>query len=179
MGKRSFLYYDELETPIGPITVIADEKGLCRADFGNYDHLARHHHIWAKKYYLCPEFVRDEEKMREIVKEFIEYFQGEREHFSIDFHFHGTPFQQKVWNALYEEIPYGETRSYKEIARAIQAPKAIRAVGGAVNRNPLTIIIPCHRVIGTNGKLVGYNGGLDKKRHLLDLESPQMVFKEN
>ena len=81
----------------------------------------------------------------------------------------GTPFQQKVWAAL-QEIPYGETRSYKEIAAMVGNEKACRAVGMANNRNPLPIFIPCHRVVGTNGKLVGYAGGLDVKTFLLELE---------
>ena len=81
----------------------------------------------------------------------------------------GTEFYQRVWKAL-EEIPYGETRSYKQIAEAVGAPKACRAVGGANHNNPIVIVLPCHRVIGAEGKLTGYGGGLDKKEYLLSLE---------
>ena len=95
-----------------------------------------------------------------------EYFQGKRKSFDLPLALSGTQFQQKVWNALCT-IPYGETRSYKEIAAQIQNPKGCRAVGMANNRNPIMIIIPCHRVIGSNGSLVGYAGGLDIKQWLL------------
>ncbi|MFD1017591.1 methylated-DNA--[protein]-cysteine S-methyltransferase [Thalassobacillus hwangdonensis] len=176
MSKRSFLYYDEVETPVGPITLVQDHKGLCRVDFGTFQSLSTHHNNWARKYFLCPEFTKDTAKLSEAKRQFLQYFRGERFEFDLKFQFYGTPFQQKVWNALYEHIPYGETRAYKDIAMAIQAPKAIRAIGGAVNRNPLSIIIPCHRVIGSNGKLVGYNGGLDIKRHLLEMEMPKALF---
>lgn len=99
-----------------------------------------------------------------------EYFSGQRKKFSLPLNPIGTPFQKKVWEALLS-IPYGETRSYKDIAILIDNPKASRAVGMANNKNPISIFIPCHRVIGSNGKLVGYGGGLNIKRSLLDLES--------
>lgn len=99
-----------------------------------------------------------------------EYFSGQRKKFSLPLNPIGTPFQKKVWQALLS-IPYGETRSYKDIAILIDNPKASRAVGMANNKNPISIFIPCHRVIGSNGKLVGYGGGLNIKRSLLDLES--------
>jgi len=98
-----------------------------------------------------------------------EYFRGERRKFDLSLNPRGTVFQKQVWKALLE-IPYGETRSYKQIAEAIGNPKAVRAVGMANNRNPLLIVVPCHRVIGANGKLVGYGAGLDKKEFLLRLE---------
>ena len=101
---------------------------------------------------------------------------GRRREFQLPLAPKGTEFQQKVWKALLD-IPYGETRSYGEIARAIGNPKASRAVGMANNRNPIAIIIPCHRVIGSTGKLVGYGGGLDKKEFLLNLER-QNALKE-
>lgn len=98
-----------------------------------------------------------------------EYFSGKRQHFDVPLHFIGTPFQQKVWNALVE-IPYGETRSYEDIAKGIDCPKGCRAIGMANNKNPIVIIVPCHRVIGKNGSLVGYALGLDRKQKLLALE---------
>ncbi len=98
-----------------------------------------------------------------------EYFGGKRKRFDLPLELHGTEFQKKVWNALCG-IPYGETRSYKEIARIIGNPKAVRAVGGANNRNKLMIVVPCHRVIGANGSLTGYASGTDVKKKLLDLE---------
>ncbi len=98
-----------------------------------------------------------------------EYFEGKRKTFDIPYEMHGTEFQKKVWRALCD-IPYGETRSYKEIAIAVGNEKASRAVGMANNRNPIGIIVPCHRVIGASGKLVGYAGGLEMKQFLLELE---------
>ncbi len=104
-----------------------------------------------------------------VARELEEYFTGERKTFTFAFHGEGTPFQEKVWQALCQ-IPYGETRSYKEIAIAVGNPKGSRAVGMANNRNPISIVVPCHRVIGANGKLVGYAGGLEIKDKLLQLE---------
>ena len=104
-----------------------------------------------------------------------EYFQGKRTTFSLPFKLTGTPFQLVVWKEL-QNIPYGQTTSYKEIAQKINKPKACRAVGGAGGGNPLPIIIPCHRVIGSNGKLIGYAGGLKLKNYLLELEKSHTNF---
>jgi O-6-methylguanine DNA methyltransferase len=105
----------------------------------------------------------------DIQKQFSEYEKGMRKVFDLPLHLIGTDFQKKVWNALLE-IPYGETRTYQEIAIRIGNPKAVRAVGGACNRNPVGIIVPCHRVIGKNGSLTGYAGGLSYKELLLKHE---------
>lgn len=104
-----------------------------------------------------------------------EYFQGKRTTFSLPFKLTGTPFQLAVWKEL-QNILYGKTTSYKEIAQKINKPKAYRAVGMANNKNPLPIIIPCHRVIGSNGKLIGYAGGLNLKNYLLELEKSHTNF---
>lgn len=101
-----------------------------------------------------------------------EYFQGSRREFDLPLSIDGTKFQESVWRAL-QTIPYGETKSYKDIAIQIGNPKASRAVGMANNRNPISIIIPCHRVVGHDGKLVGYGGGIDIKQYLLNLEKNQ------
>lgn len=98
-----------------------------------------------------------------------EYFQGRRQAFDIPYTLHGTPFQERVWRALCQ-IPYGETRSYRDIARQIGQPNACRAVGMANHRNPMLLVVPCHRVIGANGSLTGYAGGIALKRYLLSLE---------
>lgn len=108
--------------------------------------------------------------LRVAKQQLTEYFAGQRTVFDLPIKTAGTAFQQQVWQAL-KAIPYGETRSYKEIAAAIDNPKAVRAVGGANNKNPISIVIPCHRVIGSSGQLVGYGGGLDAKVFLLALES--------
>ena len=100
-----------------------------------------------------------------------EYFQGQRQQFELPLHMQGTGFQQQVWHAL-QSIPYGQTRSYADIAEQIANPEAVRAVGAANGRNPLSIVVPCHRVIGRQGQLTGFAGGLDAKKYLLALEQP-------
>ena len=107
--------------------------------------------------------------LKEAIRELNEYFDGKRTSFDLQLELQGTEFQKKVWKAL-KEIPFGETRSYGEIAKIIGNEKACRAVGMANNKNPIAIIVPCHRVIGANGKLVGYAGGVDLKEKLLNLE---------
>jgi len=107
--------------------------------------------------------------LKEAIKQLNEYFDGKRSSFDLKLQLQGTEFQKKVWNALIE-IPFGETRSYGEIAKIIGNEKASRAVGMANNKNPIPIIVPCHRVIGANGKLVGYAGGVDIKEKLLNIE---------
>lgn len=109
-----------------------------------------------------------------VFRELDEYFQGKRKTFDIPLRTHGTPFQEKVWAAL-RAIPYGEVRSYKEVAEAIGHPKAYRAVGMANNANPIFIIVPCHRVIGSDGSLTGYGGGLPMKKALLSLEKGNRI----
>ena len=101
-----------------------------------------------------------------------EYFAGERREFDIPVVFEGTPFQQTVWRAL-QEIPCGETMSYRELAERIGRPSASRAVGLANGHNPISIVVPCHRVVGSNGSLTGYGGGIERKRYLLNLERGQ------
>ena len=108
--------------------------------------------------------------IKEAYQQLREYLKGERWEFNLPLKLLGTDFQKRVWKALCE-IPYGETRSYKQIAEAIGNPKAVRAVGMANHRNPLLIVVPCHRVIGVDGKLVGYAAGIDKKAFLLQLEA--------
>lgn len=98
-----------------------------------------------------------------------EYFAGQRQHFDLPLHAQGTAFQQSVWRQL-QAIPYGQLASYKDVAQAVDNPKGVRAVGMANNRNPISIVIPCHRVVGSNGSLTGYGGGLDKKEWLIELE---------
>lgn len=111
--------------------------------------------------------------IKETINQLEEYFSGKRKSFDLPFEFKGTEFQKSVWNELLK-IPYGETCSYGEIAKRIGNPKASRAIGMANNRNPISIIIPCHRVIGASGKLVGYGGGLDIKEILLNLEKENL-----
>jgi len=113
--------------------------------------------------------VKETPLIKNAVKQLNEYFEGKRKMFNLPIAAQGTEFQLKVWEAL-KTIPYGETRSYGDIAVSINNPKAVRAVGMANNRNPVVIIIPCHRVIGADGSLMGFGGGLELKRKLLELE---------
>lgn len=112
--------------------------------------------------------------LRETKKQLQEYFNGQRKSFDLPLQPEGTSFQQRVWHAL-RQIPYGETRSYKELADMIGNPKACRAVGGANNKNPILILTPCHRVIGTDGSLTGFAAGLSAKKYLLELEQRTFI----
>ena len=115
-------------------------------------------------------FINETPLLSEAARQLGEYFEGRRKHFDLPLSLHGTPFQRSCWEAL-RRIPYGETRSYGDIARAVGSPRGFRAVGMANNRNPVAIIVPCHRVIGTDGKLTGFGGGLDVKAFLLAHEA--------
>ena len=147
-------YYN---APIGMLRLIENGKGLTEIQFA-FD-----------AQYQLNRIEPDTDLLKEAVKQLREYFDGERMSFSLPLEPKGTDFQLRTWDAL-QQIPYGETRTYKQIAETIGCPKGCRAVGLANNRNPLPIIIPCHRVIGTNGHLVGYAGGLEVKQQLLELE---------
>ena len=120
--------------------------------------------------------IQETNLIKEAYRQLSEYLEGKRKVFDLPYKIQGTEFQKRVWKALCD-IPYGETRSYKQIAEAIGNPKAVRAVGMANNKNPLLVVVPCHRVIGANGQLVGYASGLEKKRLLLQLENPHFQLR--
>lgn len=162
-------YVDEMESPIGTLTIVATERGVCHLRFGTVETCGAAINAWLKKNGRHSKLTRSKEKVLPIRKQLEQYFAGERRSFDLPLDLCGTAFQKKVWDTV-SKIEYGKTRSYKEIAEQIGAPKAVRAVGGANNRNPIPIIIPCHRVIGSNGNMVGYGGGLEKKETLLCLE---------
>jgi methylated-DNA-[protein]-cysteine S-methyltransferase len=146
--------YAVMNSPIGPLTLKATEKGLSSIHFGSA---------------LPPDGVLDEHAHRENLKQLQEYFDGIRTRFDLPLDIDGTPFQMAVWHEL-QKIPCGETRTYGEIARSIGKPGAARAVGMANHENPVAIVIPCHRVVGSDGSLTGYAGGLDLKKKLLEIE---------
>ncbi|EIT86006.1 O6-methylguanine DNA alkyltransferase [Fictibacillus macauensis ZFHKF-1] len=171
---KTALFYEEMESPIGLLTVIATESGVCRLDFGGLEYNQPSLQAWMSKHYLNGELIHSPEKLEPVLSQLDAYFRGTRKEFLIPLDLYGTPFQMKVWQEL-QNIPYGTTCSYKDIARAIGAPKAVRAVGSANNKNPVPIIIPCHRVVGSNGALVGYGGGLDKKEQLLSIEQQYSI----
>lgn len=148
------MYFDEIETPLGNMVVAADEAGLRYAG-------------WSLN---TSEWTRDRDKMKPVREQLSAYFAGELTRFELALAPQGTPFQQQVWRGLLT-IDYGETTSYGELARKLGRPTGARAVGHANGQNPIAVVIPCHRVIGKNGKLTGYAGGLERKRALLALES--------
>jgi methylated-DNA-[protein]-cysteine S-methyltransferase len=157
--------YTTIDSPVGELLASADAAG--RITGLHFEC----HRIPARD----PSWVRDEEALTPLRRQLEEYFAGERREFDLDLAPSGSPFQLDVWRALCA-IPYGETASYGEIAAAVGQPGAARAVGGANNRNPIAIVIPCHRVIGANGTLTGYGGGLPRKQQLLALETGAMVL---
>ncbi|WP_232697400.1 methylated-DNA--[protein]-cysteine S-methyltransferase [Brevibacillus daliensis] len=124
---------------------------------------------WAKKRFPGSPLVEGDEKLGSYAAEITQYLEGKRKNFTVPFDYNGTAFQLAVWNALCE-IPYGQTQSYSDIANSINKPAAVRAVGAAIGANPVLITVPCHRVVGKNGSLTGYRGGLEMKTLLLDLE---------
>lgn len=154
--------YKYIKTPVGELKLVASEKGLMAVLWENDD----------------PTRVKlpigEENNRHPILKQaeeqLVEYFGGKRKTFSIPLDVRGTEFQKKVWSALLT-IPFGETRSYGQLAKQIKKPSASRAVGAANGRNPVSILVPCHRVIGASGKLTGFAGGLENKSILLSLES--------
>ena len=149
-----FMRYALIQTPVGPLTLASTEKGLALLHFG-----AR----------VPNDAVVDEKANKPYAQQLSEYFQGKRKRFDFALDMQGTPFQKAVWREL-QKIPYGQTRSYGDIARSIGKPGAARAVGMANHDNPVAIVVPCHRVIGRDGSLTGYGGGLHLKQKLLSLE---------
>jgi len=155
--------YTQIESPVGPLLLVADEAGLRQILFVNGRHQARPDPSWKL----------DAAQLNKTISQLRSYFAGEREAFDLTLAPEGTAFQQEVWRRLCE-IQYGETISYGELARRMGNPQASRAVGLANGSNPIPIVIPCHRVIGSNGKLTGYGGGLPIKEKLLALERRQL-----
>ncbi len=167
-GKKELLQITRFTTEIGPMFACASNKGLCLLEFTDRRMLETEFKDLRKRLnaVILPGVNTHLDQTKEQIKE---YFEGKRKSFSIPLHTPGTDFQQSVWKVL-QDIPYGETRSYLEQAKILGKPKAVRAVGSANSHNRIAIIIPCHRVIGSDGKLVGYGGGLHRKKWLLDLE---------
>jgi methylated-DNA-[protein]-cysteine S-methyltransferase len=147
--------------------IAATAEGLCYVGSQNqpYEELAS----WAKARLPVSTLIQDDEKLQPYTVQLRQYLEGTRKSFTVPFNYHGTTFQLAVWNALCN-IPYGQTKSYSDIAQQIQKPAAVRAVGSAIGANPVLITVPCHRVIGKNGALTGYRGGMDMKTKLLQLE---------
>ncbi len=161
-----------MESPVGPLFLAASQCGLVALEFDRRlpgQQTIRPNPRDLRGERKSVQFEESEEAMRPYVGELHEYFAGQRRQFDFPLDLRGTDFQLQCWQALLA-IPYGETRSYGDIARAVGRPRGFRAVGMANNRNPAAIVVPCHRVIASNGTLCGYGGGLDVKSHLLALE---------
>lgn len=155
-----------IDSPIGPLTLVSTPAGELT---GLYLDQQRHRppgRLFGD---------RDDGLLPEVVSQLAEYFAGERTRFTVPLTMTGTPFQRQVWSAL-RDIPYGETTTYGELARILGRPLASRAVGLANGKNPISIIVPCHRVVGSTGDLTGYGGGLDRKRLLLAHERADTLF---
>jgi O-6-methylguanine DNA methyltransferase len=166
------LHYAEMDSAIGPLFLAASIQGLVALEFdarlsGQQSIRPNPRHLRQEKNKLA--FESSPRAMSPYVSELEEYFGGKRRQFSFPLDLRGTDFQLACWRALLA-IPYGETRSYADIARAVGKANAFRAVGMANNRNPIAVVVPCHRVIASDGTLCGYGGGLDVKRKLLELE---------
>ena len=152
-------YYTYMESPVGRLLLAGDETGLQRVAFAEGGKALQPESDWRE----------DARPLRQAVAQLNAYFAGDLRTFDLPLRKEGTPFQLAVWRAL-RDIPYGETASYGEIARRVGTPQGSRAVGLANGSNPIAIVVPCHRVIGSNGKLTGYGGGLNNKETLLALE---------
>ncbi|GAA5187508.1 methylated-DNA--[protein]-cysteine S-methyltransferase [Ferrimonas gelatinilytica] len=153
------MFYRQIDSPLGRLLLAGDRQGL------RYLGLQE----GAQPVEIREDWERQERAFEDVVAQLGEYFAGQRYCFSLSLVPEGTPFQREVWRAL-ATIPYGATRSYGEIARQIGRPRAVRALGAANGRNPLPVLLPCHRVIGAKGQLTGYSGGLEIKTQLLALE---------
>jgi O-6-methylguanine DNA methyltransferase len=149
------IYYCRIDSPVGPLLLAVSERGLMALEFDRGD--------------VAAAWVESPERTVACARQLEEYFAGQRRQFDLPLDLRGTDFQKRCWQELLK-IRYGETRSYADIARAIGNPAAVRAVGLANGQNPIAIIVPCHRVIGSDGSLTGYGGGLETKRKLLELE---------
>lgn len=157
MTAQTF-YFQSMSSPIGDVFLLADEDALVAVDLRQQQDTRYTHAI-----------EQPTPVLKIAAQQLGEYFNGQRKRFDVPLRFDGTPFQQQAWQALLD-IPFGETRSYSEQAQAIGNPKAVRAIGLANSRNPIAIIVPCHRVIGKSGQLTGYAGGLALKQFLLQHE---------
>jgi O-6-methylguanine DNA methyltransferase len=162
------IYFSTMESPIGPLALGSSEKGLVFLQFapGEMDRLVR---IIEGKFPGSEVIEGRNEILREASRELKGYLKGEVKDFRVPLNLVGTPFQKTTWQAL-SRIPYGDTRTYGQISQQMGVPKASRAVGSACGQNPVAIIVPCHRVVGRDGRLVGYACGVERKRWLLDLE---------
>jgi AraC family transcriptional regulator of adaptative response/methylated-DNA-[protein]-cysteine methyltransferase len=167
--EKAIILITRLTTPLGPMYACATPKGVCLLEFTDRRMLETEFNDLQKRLHATI-LAGENEHLLQLKKELTEYFEGHRQTFTVSLHTPGTEFQNRVWEALLQ-IPYGETRSYMQQARFLNKPKAVRAVASANGHNRIAIVIPCHRVIGSDGSLTGYAGGLERKRWLLEHEA--------
>jgi AraC family transcriptional regulator, regulatory protein of adaptative response / methylated-DNA-[protein]-cysteine methyltransferase len=167
-GEKNIILTQRITTPIGPMFVCATEKGICLLEFVDRKMLETEFKE-IQQLLNATILIGENEHIQQTKKELQEYFDGKRSHFEVALDAPGTVFQQSAWNALLK-VPFGETRSYQDQAIVLEKPNAVRAVASANGCNRISIIIPCHRIIGKDGQLRGYGGGLERKRWLLDHE---------
>lgn len=165
---ETIIYVHKISSPLGVLTAAALDEGLCLLDFDGGEHSSAGLKDLKKKFKARIETSQNRH-LRKLEKQLGEYFKGSRTKFDVPLVLTGTPFQRKAWKVLMK-VPWGETRTYKEQAISVGNQKSVRAVARANGQNRIGIVIPCHRIIGSNGKLVGYGGGLWRKKYLLDLE---------
>ncbi|MCL2598267.1 MAG: methylated-DNA--[protein]-cysteine S-methyltransferase [Paludibacter sp.] len=163
------LYSKILQTPLGDMFALADENFLLMLDFVDGKYCVKNRNFFGKNNINLSNNIIDL-----LEKELLLYFNKKLTHFSVPVKFFGTEFQQKVWKSL-QEIPYGQTISYRQQSENLMIPQAVRAVAAANSHNKISIVVPCHRVVGTNGNLVGYAGGTERKKYLIDLECSILV----
>jgi AraC family transcriptional regulator of adaptative response/methylated-DNA-[protein]-cysteine methyltransferase len=166
-GGPVAIHFTTAKCPVGRVILAATPKGICWLSFGDTD---KEMEAALRKEFPKAEVSRDNTGLRPWMDELARHFAGEQPHLDLPLDVRATAFQRRVWDALLA-IPYGETRSYKQVAEAIGSPRAVRAVARACATNPVAVVVPCHRVIGTDGKLHGYAGGLHRKKKLLDAEA--------
>jgi methylated-DNA-[protein]-cysteine S-methyltransferase len=163
MERAKPVFYTTMDSPVGPLLLVGAAQGLRSVSFEKSKRAER----------VQPDWKQDKAPFAEVIRQLHAYFSGRLQEFDVPLALEGTQFQLSVWRSL-QTIPYGQTISYGQLAQRIGNPRAVRAVGLANGCNPIPIIIPCHRVIGSNGSLTGFGGGLANKKKLLELESRQM-----
>lgn len=162
----------EIESPIGLLALYGTIEGLLAIVFPRHSRVSVE--AWLDRVIGQARIVDDEQGLEEPISQVDDYFAGRRREFELELDMRGTAFQRRVWDAV-AAVPYGQTRSYRDVACAVGQPKAVRAVGAANGANPLPLVIPCHRIIGSQGGLHGYGGGLDVKAKLLELEGVKVA----
>lgn len=173
IAENEKVYYGEFVHQLGAVRIAATERGIVQV--GLPSESGEKFWVWLKQRFPKAAFEKNESRTQTVFDQLHEYFEGRRQAFSLELDLRGTEFQKTVWKAILK-IPYGRTITYGELAKDVGSPEAARAAGAATGANPIGIIVPCHRVVGANGSLTGYGGGLPMKEFLLNLEQGHNGF---